>query len=127
MANAFPWLFPGGVGDYWESGRGEPDNPRKWAEHLIRLFNGQHERDAVFAFYVLNKIRRKENNSSGGFFLQKFLGDAPDTLESLLERIDANDTTFIQKLQYFAKKIRGSDAYWRDKKWELRSWINHHV
>jgi hypothetical protein len=44
-----------------------------------------------------------------------------DTLKSKL------NTKFIEKLQYFANCVPGSDAYWRDKRAELISWIGNHV
>ena len=30
-------------------------------------------------------------------------------------------------MQYFSAKIRGSDGYWRTKKYELKAWIDHHI
>ena len=37
------------------------------------------------------------------------------------------DDGFIKKITYFSQKVRGLDAYWRLKKSELYSWLNHHV
>ena len=127
LSNAFPWLFPGGIADYWESNRGEPTDPREYAAHLLRLFNGEHERDKFFSFFILNKIHKRENSSSGGFFLKSWLGRNPLTVEDLQDQLRQGNTSFISKLQYFSQKIRGSDSYWRLKKYELKSWIDHHI
>ena len=127
LVNAFPWLFPGGIADFWESCRGEPDDARKYACHLLKLYTGCHEKDKFFAFFLLNKIQKRENSSSGGFFLKSFLGVHPPTLEDLQQQIADGDTSFISKLQYFSQKIRGSDGYWRMKKYELKTWIDYHI
>jgi hypothetical protein len=48
-------------------------------------------------------------------------------METLKEKLRNNDTKFIEKLQYFARFVPGSDYYWRNKRAELISWIGHHV
>jgi hypothetical protein len=45
----------------------------------------------------------------------------------LKEKLTNNDTKSIEKLQYFAQCVPGSDSYWRNKRAELISWIGHHV
>jgi hypothetical protein len=55
------------------------------------------------------------------------LGTERTTIEELQDRIAEGDTSCIDKLLYFSKNIPGSSAYWRGKKSELYSWINHHI
>ncbi len=55
------------------------------------------------------------------------MGNNIPSLESLQQMISDGDVSFIDKLMYFGKIIPGTAAYWRHKKAELYSWINHHV
>jgi hypothetical protein len=48
-------------------------------------------------------------------------------METLKEKLRKNDTKLIEKLQYFARFVPGSDYYWINKYAELVSWIVHHV
>lgn len=58
--------------------------------------------------------------------MNDFAGDCPPTLEDLKDKLESGDSSFIDKLMYFGKVVPGSSAYWRGKKSELYSWINHH-
>ena len=75
----------------------------------------------------MNYIVRKRNSSSGMWFVDKFNSDCPETLEDLQEKIRSGDTTFINSLTYWNKRVKGSTAYWYQKRSELYTWINHHV
>jgi hypothetical protein len=44
----------------------------------------------------------------------------------LKEKLRNNDTKFMEKLQYFARFVPGSNSYWRNKRAELVSWIGYH-
>ncbi len=59
--------------------------------------------------------------------MNDFAGDCPPTLEDLKEKLESGDSSFIDKLMYFGKVVPGSSAYWKGKKSELYSWINHHI
>jgi hypothetical protein len=48
-------------------------------------------------------------------------------IDSLKGKLKNKDTTLIEKLQYFAQCVPGSDFYWINKRAELISWIGHHV
>mgnify|MGYP001021091169 CR=1 FL=1 len=65
--------------------------------------------------------------SQSRFFVKDFLGQEPPTLEELKEQISKGNMDFVDKLTYYSKNISGSAAYWRSKKAELYSWINHHI
>jgi Helitron helicase-like domain at N-terminus len=123
---AFPWLFPGGVGDVNDVRR-KDITAGDWGSHLLYYQDGRFARDKLWCFFALNYITRHRNQSSSKFFVKGFLGKTPPTLEELHERIRNNDEDFINKLCYFSKSVPGSAGYWRGKKAELYSWINHHV
>ena len=134
--NAYPWLFPGGIGDLYDEERGpinELHGPvhdiRSWAQHLIRYCDGRFLSDQLFTLYIFNTIQRHDNNTRGNFFYydKNWLGKDLPTLDELKQQIRQQDFTFISKLRYFAQTIRGSDMYWRRKTSELQSWIDFHV
>jgi hypothetical protein len=126
MCRAFPWLFPGGIGDY-SAYRERKITPDEWAERMLMLDDGRFAKDKMWCFFALNFATRRRNQGQGRYFATGFYKDAPKTLEELKENIKEGDTTFVDKITYYARRVKGSSAYWRAKKAELYSWINHHV
>jgi len=123
---AFPWLFPGGYGDIQDS-RKTKILPMEWAHNLLYYEDGRFATDKLWSFFTLNYIYRRRNQSQSQFFCNNMLGTERTTIEELQDRIAEGDTSCIDKLLYFSKNIPGSSAYWRGKKSELYSWINHHL
>jgi len=123
---AFPWLFPGGVGDINDPRLHEIDIS-DWAQNLLYYEDGRFAKDKLWSFFALNFIFRRRNEAQSRFFVKDFVGDSPPSLNDLKNKIASGDTTFIDKLMYFGKNISGSSAYWRSKKAELYSWINYHI
>ena len=133
---AYPWLFPGGLGDVFDDKWGGLDdrpgpiqNLRSWAKHLMRYYDGRFQKDHLFGLYVHNFIQRHENNRSGAFFHsdKNWYGKNPPTVEELKHQIRNGDFTFISKLRYYSQNIKGSDGFWRNKGNELRAWVDYHV
>ena len=133
---AYPWLFPGGVGDIWDPKRcsindidGPVNNLRSWANHLMHYYDGRFQKDQMFGLYVYNRIQRQENNRDGSYFHsdENWFGKKNPTLEEMKTQIRNGDFTFVSKLRYIASKIKGTDGFWRGKAHELRSWIDYHV
>ena len=54
---AFPWLFPGGVGDINDA-REISLTPKEWAKNLIYYGDGRFQEDELFPFYALDFITR---------------------------------------------------------------------
>ena len=130
FVNTFPWLFPGGVGDIKEPNRDSSTdkNPHQWANHLLHYFDGRFAKDKLWSFYVTNYIQRHHNQKSGRFFINNFVKyNCPESIQELKQQLRNGNTTFVDKLQYYSQKMKGSDAYWRSKKGELLSWIHHHL
>jgi hypothetical protein len=129
FVNAYPWLFPGGIGDINDGERGQVKSIREWANHLIHYYDGRFQSDQLFTLYVFNTIQRHDNNKNGGYFFtdKNWLGKNPPSLEELKDQIRNGEFKFVSKLRYFAQQIRGSDAFWRSKTNELESWIDFHV
>lgn len=123
---AFPWLFPGGMGDIKESRERDVDIG-EWAENLLFYEDGRFAKDNLWCFFTLNYIQRHRNKSQSRWFVKDFVGNSPPTLVDLQEQLQNGDTTFIDKLMYFGKVVPGSTAYWRSRKAELYSWINYHI
>lgn len=74
-------------------------------------------------------LQRHINNTQGNYFYnsEHFLGKNPPTVEQLQAQMRRGDFTYLGKLRYLAKGIRGSDSFWRGKTSELESWIDHHI
>lgn len=119
LADAYPWLFPGGVGDI--SGR-QYDKTllNYWAGILLHYEDGRFMRDKVFSFHLYNIMQRHANNKAAYYFVQSYISDDAVTVEQIKEQVEKGNTAFVGKLQNFAAgKIRGSDSFWRSKKMSL--------
>lgn len=132
FVNAYPWLFPGGIGDIYDNKRGKVRDVSLWAKHLIRYHDGRFLNDQMFTLYVFNVRQRHMNNTKGNFFYtnKHFLGAKdrpPPTVEELKDQVHNGDFTNINKLRYLARGIRGCDSFWRAKTEELESWIDYHI
>ena len=123
FVRAFPWLFPGGVGDV----KHYPDSPKKWGQHMLMYQDGRFATDKMFSFYASNYVTRHRNTSGGNWFIKDFNNGGPTNLKDLQEEIMQGDTKFVNRLTYFAKSVKGSSPFWFQKRSELYTWINHHV
>lgn len=126
FADAYPWLFPGGIGDgpLGQSGA----ILTRWAQMIIHYGDGRFMRDPFFQFHLLNYVHRHNNNQNGLYFLREFMSEKETSLDDIKKSIENGDISFIKRLQTFSgQKIKGSDAFWRDKKKELDTWIMHHL
>ena len=121
MVNAFPWLFPGGIGDLYDPYYGKT-SIKQWAKHLLHYCDGRFQSDHMFCWYVFNRLQRHRNNSSGNHFINGGLYYGKNNIpviEDLQHQLKNHDTSFINKIQYFARRIRGTDSYWNGKKEQL--------
>jgi hypothetical protein len=123
---AFPWLFPGGRGDFHQF-RPKKITITEWVKNLVLYEDGRFAKDKMFGFYVLNYATRKKNQTSGGYFVDSFFKEGPKDLEALKAKIQSGDTSWIDRICYYSKLVSGSAGYWRSKRAELYSWIQHHV
>ena len=127
FTNAFPWLFPGGTGDFRDLDRESDIDVANWAQHLLRQADGRFQRDKLWGFFVYNYCQRHRNNSSGGYFINNHISDPPKSLDELKEQLRKGDSSFVSKLIFYSKRVRGSDSYWRSERSKLYTWISHHI
>ena len=125
FCKAFPWLFPGGVGEPGDSECKE--NIDAWAERLLYYYDGRFAKDKMWCFFALNYSLRRKNAENGSYFVSDFNGKGPQSLEELQDLIKKNSTDWVDKIQYYSRRIKGSAGYWRFKRSEVYSWINYHV
>jgi hypothetical protein len=125
FCKAFPWLFPGGRGDF-NSYREEKITVDDWVQNLVYYHDGRFAKDKQWAFFALNYASRKKNQNSGGYFVDGFF-DGPKTLDELQDEIRKGDTSWVNRITYYSHRVKGTAAYWRSKRDELYSWINYHV
>jgi hypothetical protein len=121
---SFPWLFPGGIGDI-------SDTPKKfendWGPRMLQYTDARFLCDPVFVFYANNYVTRRQNSSTGKWFVDTFYNNAPETLAELKESIRNGNMSFVNSLTYSCKRVMGSPQYWTMKRRELYAWVNHHV
>jgi hypothetical protein len=125
---AFPWLFPGGVGDWADVPTAEDMKVEDWARRLVHYEDGRFAKDKIWCFYALNFVQRRQNMKQGNYFVKSFLGSGcPNSLDELKKVIEKGDTSWIDKICYFGNVVKGSTAYWRQRRDEIHSWIQYHV
>lgn len=126
FTRAFPWLFPGGVGDFGQY-RDKKLNVSDWARNMLYYKDGRFAKDRIWCFFGLDFATRKKNQMSGGFFVDGFFKEGPKTLEELQSEIASGNTRWLERLCYYSQRVLGSAGYWRAKRAEVYSWINHHI
>ena len=125
FARAYPWLFPGGIGDLQDF---PGQNLSEWGKNMIYYQDGRFTKDKFFCFFALNYITRRRNASSGNWFIKDFNHGGPKTLDDLKSEIEKDKNfSFINRLNYYNRNIKGSTQFWHSKRQELYTWINHHV
>lgn len=125
FCKAFPWLFPGGLGDYNDYNNTSSIN--KWIKKLLLYHDGRFARDKMWCFYAQDFQTRQNNINSGGYFIDGFFKNGPQTLDDLKCEIQAGNTAWIDQITYFSNRISGTPSYWRLKRSQVYSWINFHI
>ena len=126
FTRAFPWLFPGGVGDFGQF-RDKKLNVGDWTRRMLYYQDGRFAKDRIWCFFALDFATRKRNQTSGGFFVDGFFKEGPKTLEELQTEIAGGNTQWLERLCYYSQRVAGSSGYWRAKRAEVYTWINHHI
>ena len=127
FTNAFPHLFPGGIGDPNDKNRTKQIHIADWAKHLLLYEDGRFAKDPVWCFFAYNYVQRQRNTQGGHYFVESHISDPPRSLETLQDQLRSGDSSFVNKIMFYAKRVRGSNAYWRHKRSQLYTWINHHL
>jgi len=127
----FPWLFPGGIGGLTDL-RDVKMQPNEWIQRLMLYRDGRFATDKIFCFYAQNFVARRQNMSLGQFYVKSFFKNCmgqepPSSLRDLQQAVKSGNTAFLDRIQYFTHKISGSPGYWREKRSELKNWINYHI
>ena len=123
---AFPWLFPGGFGDYRHF-REEKLTVSDWARRMLLYEDGRFAKDKFWGFFALNYATRQKNQSSGGYFVDSFYKAGKVPLAKIKKDIEQGSTEWIDKITYYTQRVKGSPGFWRAKRAEVYSWVNHHV
>ena len=127
FAKAFPWLFPGGLGDNNSYCDEERMSISDWAKKLLQYKDGRFAKDKIWCFFALNYNQRHKNQTQGSFFVKDFYNNGPETLEELQNEIENGSCKWIENITYFGGFVNGSPSYWQRRRDEIYSWINHHV
>lgn len=123
---AFPCLFPGGTGGYGSIKEPKP-KLNEWMMKTMLYKDGRFATDKMWAFCALNFAARHTNQTSGGFFVDTFFKQGPQTLDVLKEKLAEGDLSWLHSISYFSHRVTGSSAYWRARRSDVFSWINYHL
>ena len=126
FTRAFPWLFPGGYGDFGQY-REKQMNVSDWTRNMLYYKDGRFAKDRIWCFFALDFATRRKNQLSRGFFVDGFFKEGPKTLEQLQTEIANGNTQWIERLCYYSGRVPGSPGYWQAKRDEVYTWINHHI
>jgi hypothetical protein len=94
----FPWLYPGGNGDFNES-RKVDIGGKDWARQQLLIADGRFAKDTMWCFYALNYTDHRRNTMQGQWFNNFLHSEEIPCIDSLKEKLKSNDTKFIEKLQ----------------------------
>ena len=78
-------------------------------------------------FFALNYAVRRKNAASGSYFVNNFHKSGSKSLSKLQDEIQNGTLDWVNHIQYYSHKVKGSAGYWRFKRSEVYTWINHHV
>ena len=126
FCKAFPWLFPGGFGDFNDYSETK-ETVDHWMKRLLYYQDGRFARDKMWSFFALNYSVRKKNSDSGAYFVDGFFENGPKTIPQLQDMLNKGDISWINRLAYYSFHVKGSPGYWRFKRSEVYSWVNHHI
>ena len=126
FCKAFPWLFPGGYGDFNQY-REEKISVMEWINNLVYYYDGRFALDKMWIFFALNFATRQTNQKSGSYFVDGFFKEGKKTLDEIKDEIKDGNMSWIDRITYYSYRVSGSSAYWRKKKSEVLSWIAYHV
>ena len=127
FVNAFPHLYPGGIADINEQDRATTVHVTNWAKHLLLHADGRFARDPIWPFFAYNYATRQRNTQMGAYFVKSHISSPPRSIEQLQEQLRSGDSSFVNKIMFYTKRTRGTDAYWRHKRAELYNWIHYHI
>ena len=94
---AFPWLFPGGRGDFI-SPKLRKQSLSNWMKRLINYKDGRFATDKMWGFYAMDYLQRHDNQSDGNFFVDGFINGGSKTLDKLKTQILQGNTQWVDKL-----------------------------
>ena len=126
---AFPLLFPGGVGFFFDDRPyGEELKFPDWLEHLVYYYDGRFAADVAFPFVALNMMYRRRSAEQSGRFLKNQVDEPPLDASDIHDRIRSGDGSFLDRLRQFGGGVlRGADSYWSGRSGDVAAWLQYQV
>ena len=90
-----------------------------WLKRLVYYFDGRFAKDKMWGFFALNYAARRKNATSGSYFVNDFFKRGAKTLPELQDELKRGKLDWVNKIQYFSHKVKGSAGYWRFKRSEV--------
>ena len=137
---AFPTLFPDTKGDptsdevVRQISEKATESFAQKLKHLIK-FGERKDGKWIFRFashprfgyWAYNMLYRKILLAQGNFYIKQNLGENIPTVDELKEMLESNNySQLINKIQYYAKNISGTNSYWYQIKEQLKATLQQH-
>jgi hypothetical protein len=90
--------------------------------------DGRFAKDKQWWLYALHFAQRRRTQTQGSWFVENWMkNEQIPNVDDLKEKLKGKYTKFVGKLQYLSSSVSGSNSYWRNKRSDQLSWINHHI
>ena len=124
LAKAFWTLFPYGTGDFSTPRNRKEESLQKYFQHLIWYYNSRLEvypfvKHRIFVHYACNLLQRWAALTTGRVYVSRCNRNL--TLDELKDKLEQNDTSVLQGLTYFGKRLLGTEQYCYQKRQEAHS------
>jgi ATP-dependent DNA helicase PIF1 len=122
MTMAFPTLFPTGAGDYHQS-RLRKLELGKYLEFTMDFHDGRFARHRRWPWFAFNTLQRTRALGNAKVYVQQHDEEGRMTAAELLELLKGNDIALANKMMRYGSSLRGTRAYWLQRRQELTDMI----
>ena len=98
-----------------------------WTKRMLYYQDGRFVKDRIWCFFTHNFATQIKSQTNGGFFVDGFFKEGPKSLEQLQAEIADGNTQWLERVCYYSQQVADSPGYWRAKRAEVYTWINHHI
>ncbi|KAK4699420.1 ATP-dependent DNA helicase PIF1, partial [Phenoliferia sp. Uapishka_3] len=125
IRDAFPFLFPTGVGDL-NAYRTHAVTDQDWFKHVMKARDGRFAQHPRFRYYILNMCLRWQAKKISKYYCKRHKADKVMTLSELRALLKGPATRLADRISRSADPIKGTRPYWMKKRSQLESMIVAH-
>ena len=94
-----------------------------WGQYLMRHSSGRFAHHARFRHYLFNRVQREKASHTGTVFHKHYSGDGVSTFDDLKVLLRGGERTISSRLGGWSQNLRGTAAWKKDRRGELRDMI----